>query len=204
MNIDRNLANRALFAVGQEPLNQDDVTNKTSKWRIVKEYYLTTFLEALTEVAWTGGKKRSLLTQAQEIENYTQYSNLYRLPLDCAYPLELQNNDYFIVEGRYLYCDTSDAVLLYVSNGRKELTPSNEEEEPEEDFPEYDPPEYEPKFYEFLEKMLAAKMAMKFSGKVELYNLLFQSAMIVKSEARKASLQTSAAKKNGNKWWTEE
>jgi hypothetical protein len=198
MNVDRSLVNRALFAVGQEPLNPEDISYNASKWRIVKEYYIQTFLEALTEVAWTGGKKRLPLTIAQGVENYTQYSTMYMLPLDCAYPLELQDNEYFIVEGRYLYCDTQDAVLLYISNGRKEPPDLSEE-----DFPEYDPPEYEPKFYEFWEKMLAAKMSIKFSGKSELYNLLYQSAMIVKSEARKASLQAAAAKKNGNKWWTE-
>jgi hypothetical protein len=40
------------------------------------------------------------------------------LPYDCARPLEIQKNEYFIVEGRFLLSDVEKAELLYVSNGR--------------------------------------------------------------------------------------
>jgi hypothetical protein len=43
---------------------------------------------------------------------------MYDLPLDCAKPLELQENAYFVIEGRYLYTNQDRAELVYVSNGR--------------------------------------------------------------------------------------
>jgi hypothetical protein len=43
---------------------------------------------------------------------------MYDLPLDCAKPLELQENAYFVIEGRYLYTNQDRAELAYVSNGR--------------------------------------------------------------------------------------
>jgi hypothetical protein len=222
MNIDRDLSNRALMRIGQEPLNDADKVQDTVKWRTLKQFYLQNFLEALTELAWTGGKKRArlILVDAEAIENLTPYQFMYYMPDDCARALEVQDNEYFVVEGAFLCTNVADAVLLYITNGKVPEVPVEpdepeepaEPEEPDEpvepaepdDFPNYSPPDYEPKFYEYVETMLAAKMAVKFSNDPKVYATLLQSALFLKTEAIKTSMSSSAAKIKSVPWWTEE
>lgn len=118
MNIDFNIANRAFMKAGEEPLTDTDIQTGSTRYRTLKELYLTTILETLSNTEWTSQKTRKKLELApEEAENYTDYGLMYKLPLDCAKPVALQDDGEFIVEGRWLYTDSGDAVLLYVTNG---------------------------------------------------------------------------------------
>jgi hypothetical protein len=197
VNIDQVLVNRTLAGVGDDPLTPADYTGQSLRFRIIKDFYLQTFLEALSEVPWTRGKKRMFLTVAEE-ENLSPYQYMYKLPADCARPLEIQGNAYFVIEGECLLSDASGAALLYITNGK---IADEQDYLAADDYPGYDPPEYEPKFYEYIEKLLAAKLAVKLEKKPGLYQALFSSAMLIKREAVAASRSASAAKKNGHDWW---
>jgi hypothetical protein len=117
MNMNRDLVNRALLNVGQQPLNDADIPDSTV-YLLCKQYYLQTFLEALSEAAWTGGRKRDRLMKTNRPRLSPGYRFVYDLPFDCARPIELQDNGYFIVEDRYICTDVERAALLYVANGK--------------------------------------------------------------------------------------
>ena len=117
MNMD--IVNRALLGTGQNQLAESDISEKNSAYELCKSYYITTFLEALSEVEWVGGRKRTKLVRTgRPVVKDRRYRFAYDMPYDCARPIELQNNDYFIVEDRLILTDTPKAELLYVSNGR--------------------------------------------------------------------------------------
>jgi hypothetical protein len=118
MKIDMSLANRALARIGADPLTHSDRSGETLRWRTLKEYYLQTFLEALSEVDWTGGRKRKKLRLSGVPHERTGHSFVYDLPADCARPLELQDNAYFVIEDRFLCTDQNRAELLYITNGK--------------------------------------------------------------------------------------
>ncbi|MDR2159858.1 MAG: hypothetical protein LBP23_07305 [Treponema sp.] len=118
MDIDLKLVNRALLNAGQEPINEADVSAGNPNVRLARAYYLETLLEAFSELAWTGSKRRAILAKSRSQGNTSSYAFIYDLPIDCAKPLELQENAYFVIEGRYLYTDMEKAELVYVSNGR--------------------------------------------------------------------------------------
>jgi hypothetical protein len=117
--MDTGLVNRALLNVGQYPLTEEDTREKNANYVLCRNYYLDTFLEALSEVEWTGGRKRErlMLTRRQALKN-REYRFAYDLPFDCAKPVELEGNAFFVIEGRLLYTDLERAELLYVSNGK--------------------------------------------------------------------------------------
>jgi hypothetical protein len=117
MNMNRDIVNRALLDVGQQPLADGDMPDNTV-YLLCKQYYLQTFLEALSEVAWTGGRKRDRLMKTHRPHLPTGYRFVYDMPFDCARPIELQDNDYFVVEDRYICTEVERARLLYVSNGK--------------------------------------------------------------------------------------
>ena len=116
MNIDWNIADRALDKAGEEPLTDNDKANKGTRWRLIHDYYLATILETLAGTAWTSQTKRIALKQSEE-ENISAYFVMYELPLDCAKPVALLSEESYLVEGKNLYTDDPDAVLIYVSNG---------------------------------------------------------------------------------------
>jgi len=117
MNLD--IVNRALYAVGQNQLTEADITNKNAGYELAKSYYISTFLEALSEVEWVGGRKRSQLVRTgRPVIKDERYAYTYDMPYDCARPIELQDNEYFIVEDRLIHTDEPRAELLYVSNGK--------------------------------------------------------------------------------------
>jgi hypothetical protein len=119
MNMDPGLVNRALLNTGQSPLTDEDVKEKNSNYLLCRNYYIAAFLEALSEVEWTGGRKRKkLLLTGRPVLINRDYRFAYDLPIDCAKPVELQDNAFFITEGRLLYTDIAGAELLYVSNGK--------------------------------------------------------------------------------------
>jgi hypothetical protein len=163
----------------------------------MKDFYLQTFLEALSEVPWTRGKKRAVLSKL-EADGLAPYQFRYAVPVDCARPLEIQENAYFVAEGNCILTDRDNAALLYVTNGR---IADEAAYLGQDDYPEYDPPEYEPKFYEYVERMLASKLAAKLEKNPGLRQALHALAMQIKREAIAASRSTAAAEKNGNEWW---
>ena len=285
MKMDEALVNRALLNVGQFALVEADRIAQNTTFVICKQFYIETFLEALSEVDWTGGRKRSqLIRSGRPVKHNNQYSRAYDLPFDCARPIELQNNEPFILEDRIIYTGVANAELLYVSNGKilrsivavigvrpgnipdmeyftggqpgadPNVTlrsggpqdfmffgkagapqppewptlpatdnqadwiqfyadnpnlppvplPDDPEPEPDDDFPDYQALTYEPKFYQYVEMMLAAKLAVKLSNDMNLSNSLLQKAYMLKSEAYDTSKSQKASKANGSAWWGEE
>lgn len=120
MNINLIIANRALEKAGQETLEQSDIENESVKYRLIKNNYLKTILETLSNTEWTSQKKRKRLTVSEQ-ENLTNYAYMYDLPIDCAKPEALLNDSEYIIEGKYLYTDTEDAILMYISNEKREI-----------------------------------------------------------------------------------
>jgi len=120
MNMNLDIVNRALFATGQNLLDESsDTIKESSVYRLCKAYYITTFLEALSEVEWVGGRKRDKLVRTgRPVVRDQGYTFAYDMPYDCAKPIELQGNEYFIVEDRLILTDAPRAELLYVSNGK--------------------------------------------------------------------------------------
>jgi len=119
MNMNLDIVNRALFAIGHNPLTDVDRSVKNIGYEVAKSYYIATFLEALTEVEWVGGRKRDKLVRTGRPVLYNRnYHYAYDLPYDCARPIELQDNEHYIVEDRLILTDCSNAELLYVSNGK--------------------------------------------------------------------------------------
>jgi hypothetical protein len=118
MKIDLSLANRALARIGVDPLTHSDREGQTLRWRTIKDAYLQTILEALSEVDWTGGRKRRRLMLTGVPHELTGYSFVYDLPIDCARPLELRDGAYFVIENRMLATDQERAQLLYVTTGK--------------------------------------------------------------------------------------
>jgi hypothetical protein len=291
VNINLSLANRALARIGIDPLTFSDRTGETLRFRTIRDFYLQTFLEALSEVPWTGGRKRAKLVRTGRPRLGSGYRCMYDVPFDCARPIELGNNEYFVIEDRFLCTDADNAELLYITNGKilrtiaavtlrpgdipdmEYITAGRPGDKPElvlrmgrpadvppyiipedpiarefilediggipahnvpdgqatyeytlfdfgaspqpvrplpedpvstEDYPDYQPPEYEPKFYEYVEKTLAAKVAIEISKQPELHVQLLQEAMLIREGAVTASMGASAARRQPQKWWKEE
>jgi hypothetical protein len=118
MNMDRALVNRSLLDVGEHPLTDADIEAKNENYQLCKDYYLQTFLEALSEVAWTGGRKRDRLMRTGRPHLKSAYRFMYDLPFDCARPIELQDNGFFVAEDRFICTDVERAELMYISNGK--------------------------------------------------------------------------------------
>ena len=122
MNMNLDIVNRALYTAGHETL--DDLTigiadKKDAVYNLCKSFYLSTFLEALSEVEWVGGRKRcKLALTGMPVLKNQKFRFAYDMPFDCAKAVELQENEFFIVEGRFILTDVEDAQLLYVSNGK--------------------------------------------------------------------------------------
>lgn len=217
MNLNFDVVNRAFTRIGEEPITEKDKEDKNLKWNLAKNFYLVTILEALSTTPWTSSQKHAVLELSEE-ENYTKYQYSYKLPLDCAKPLELQDNSYYQVIGKILYADIPNAVLRYVSNFKKVINETIEEDTleniiltdgiPEEDIEiiEDDYPDFEEiigdvKFWEYIELRMASKLALKLSGDMNLYNVLYAEARLIENEAITASKSNAYAKKNGNNWW---
>lgn len=199
MNIKRDLVNRALAKAGQNPLTDADIENGSLTYETIKLFYLSTMLETLSTTDWTEAKARKRLVVAEE-ENLSPYAYKYLLPIDCSKPLQIQDNDLFIVEGKYLYSNRDNAILQYITNGRIE----NEEEYlQEEEYPEYKNEDYGDSFWEYIETRLASKIALKITGDIQLYQLLYGESQLLEVEATKSSRSQSRSKPKGNPYWSE-
>jgi hypothetical protein len=125
MNVDIALVNRALQAIGQAPISEADRTANNSTWLTAKDYYLDTMLESLEEVEWTSAKRRrELIPAGMPIQDNAEFSFAYNIPIDCAKPIELDDNEPYRIEADILYTDAKPARLLYVSNGKRFVTPT--------------------------------------------------------------------------------
>lgn len=231
MKINKEIVNRALEAAGQEQLNDGDIENNSARWRLIKDNYLSVILTTLSKTSWACATVRAKLTEDEESENYTNYGYKYFLPVDCAKAEALQDNSEYIIEGKFLYTNTPEAVLVYVSNGKLpedvqpeepeepseevpeepvegEETPEepSEEEEipPEEDteeYPGYKEPYLDDALKEYIELQLAAKIALKITGDKQTFQLLYSQALVIEDNARKASLEHAHSKEQGEDWW---
>ncbi len=197
MNINKDIVNRALEAAGQERLTDEDIEKNSSRWRLIKDNYLSVILTTLAKTTWTSQLKREKLKEA-EASNFTGYDYVYLLPVDCAKPEELQDEAEFNVEGKYLYTNSPMAVLLYVSNGKRKPEDILSEEE---DYPEYDDFDFDPSLSEYIELQLAAKIALKITGNMQTFGLLYNQAMVIENNARKATLEHAHSKEKGAAWW---
>lgn len=198
MNRDTDLISRALIDAGQEPLTDNDSTNKSVRWRTIELYYLQTVLETIADAEWTCLKKRVALTVSED-DNLTKYVYAYDLPIDCARAVEIQDNNEYIVEGNILFTDTEDAELLYISNGKV----SEADKLPDDNYPYYNPPEFEPKLKQCIETMLAAKFSLKITGDKQLYATLTAVARSIEEDAMKATRSRGVSKQKGSVWWAD-
>jgi len=294
MNMNIDIINRARYAAGMLKETEGkgpaflavDDRNSASPdvkalYETCKTFYLTTYLEALSEVPWTAGRKRKRLLKTLLPHGDAGYRFTYDLPYDCARPIELSGKEYFVIEGNFLCTDLERAELQYITNGKilpdsiqfepanvsdfphnvTPLSPGSPDEwdippdvtfsgsiseipwhgprdyidddgshivEPaympedwnpddenmvvpfpeaiasDDDYPEYCPPRQEPKFYEYLEKMLAAKFAVKNTEQPRLHEKLLQEALMIKQDAVASTKGTAAAKKQPSQWWSEQ
>lgn len=161
----------------------------------------------LTEGATSGGVTEYTYTP----ENNTDKKYCYDLPADCARAISLSSGKEWISEGGRLYTDDDAAVLLYVTNGHlaraavaakaAAVTAGNYTQE---DYPEYDMPAFENLFYQYIETRLASKIALKLTGKSELYSALYAEAYQIEQRAVTASRVVGVSRVEGERYWTED
>lgn len=199
MKIKRDLVNRALAKAGQNPLTDADIENESLTYETVRLFYLSTMLETLSSTDWTEAKTRKKLVEAEE-ENLTTYAHKYLLPIDCAKPLQIQENDLFVIEGRFLYTNRDNAILQYITNGKIE---KEEDYLVDDEIPEYADVIYGDAFWEYIETRLASKIALKITGDIQLYQLLFSESQLLETEAQKTSRSQSRSKPKGNPYWSD-
>jgi len=262
MNMDIDIVNRALYASGvmEEKENEGltllsesdrDSENVKQKqlYEVCKGMYLSTFLEAVSEVPWTMGRRRKRLLHTTLPHGHSGYRFVYDMPYDCARPVELSDKGTYVIDGNFICTDSCKAELLYVSNGHfilqsenfepvsvaefaeggyefvaspgtlddwdvspdltlcdtleDMLNVQNEEVRKYEDYPKYKKIEFEPKFNEYLENMLAARLAVKNTHQPRLHDTLMQKAMLAKQEAIKSTRSITANKQEPSTWWAD-
>jgi hypothetical protein len=197
MNIDHDLANRIFLNIGEEILTQGDIDQETLKWRVLKQYYLSTILTELAANPWIGFKKRRALQKDTEFENHSPYQFPYFLPIDCARPLEIQGRFFFVIEDDRLITDRDNAALLYVTNGKRATPIAGQ------DYPDYDDIKLDPLFNDYLEKLIASKIALKVSNDPQLHQQLFMEAAMAKRDAVYTMRALSNSAQNGERRWDE-
>jgi hypothetical protein len=203
MNIDRDVANRALMDIGEEILTGGEITQDNLKWRVIKEYYLATVTAALSTIPWTGGKRRKALVPAAGVTNYSPYQYIYQLPIDCVTPLEIQGDYFFVIENDNLLTDREGVALLYVTNGKLPAPTTGSNGTADDDYPLYEDIKMEPIFWEYVEKMLASKIATRITGRPEISQAMFAMAALLRQEAVAQIRATSGSRYNGERRWDE-
>lgn len=197
MNINIDIVARALNKAGEEPLTKEELeTKKGTRWRLIEDTYLATILEELAAVSWTSQKRRARLEAAEE-ENLTSYMFMYVLPIDCAKPVGLNSEKVYLVEDGFLYTDDAEPILIYITNY------FTGEEKEEDDYSFYDDPKFDPLLEDCIVTKLAMKLVLKLTGNTQLYQILYQDAIIMENRATKASEAHGHNKGKGNKSWGE-
>jgi hypothetical protein len=196
VNINEDLANRIFLNIGEEILSEGDRSQETLKWRVLKQYYLSTLLAELAANPWVGARvRRPLVKEAASYVNYSPYKFIYKLPIDCARPLEIQGNFFYVIEDNRLLTDRDNAALLYITNGRRAAPIAGD------DYPNYDNLEIDPLFYDYLEKLIASKIAMKVANNPAIHQQLFAEAVLAKREAIDTIRALSNSRQNGERRW---
>ncbi|MDR2964206.1 MAG: hypothetical protein LBU88_00325 [Treponema sp.] len=122
MNMNIDLVNRALYTTGHEELiSKEDRSDEKKKpmYNLCKAFYLSTYLEALSEVPWVSARRRKRLMRVRRPRFRSGYRFVYTLPYDCARAVELSGKGDYIIEGRYLCTDEKRAELMYITNGKR-------------------------------------------------------------------------------------
>jgi len=132
MNMNLDIVNGALYSSGvlKEKENEglglltkDDENSADHKrkdmYNICKSLYLKTFLEALSEIPWTMGRRRKRLLKTRLPHGDSGFMFTYNLPYDCARPVELSDKGTYVIDGDFLCTNTAGAELLYVSCGKR-------------------------------------------------------------------------------------
>lgn len=239
MNINVELVARAMNKAGQEPLTEEELKTKDgTRWRVIKDFYLSVILESLSATEWTSQKKRAKLELSKD-ESLSHYRCMYELPKDCAKAVSLVSEKEYVIENGRLYTNDLNAALIYVSNGftgkykfkKADPVPSElnfSEKEyyiqdmddgytkadiylpdttyfviDEEDYNFYDDPKLDPQLSAYVETKLAANIVLKLTGNMQLYQMLYNEAMIMENKAIKASREAGHSRAKGDKWWGE-
>ena len=233
MDYDKEIMSRALQRAGQDELLDEDVTEKTAKYRAARDFYFPTLMLLLSEADWTELKKRSKL-EAWEGENLSDYQYAYNIPGDMSRAISIDGGDAYEIEGQVLYTDVSDATLLYIRNGKRtelsELPAEKQDEEvyydgkhwtwkeadeekgtaagyyedeEQEDQPLYDELPLSPEFKQCFEYQLAAELSLKITGSQNLYQQLMQYAMAMQKRSQKTSREHATGKLQGHAWWSD-
>ena len=104
-------------------------------------------------------------------------------------------------EATYYYYDETDAkyktATTYDENTTYYIFSTD-------DYPNYDELNLDPMLSQFIETKLASKIVLKITGKSDLYQLLYNEAMIMEQKAISTSLSHAHSKYQGNKYWAEQ
>jgi hypothetical protein len=157
------------------------------------------------------GKRRKALVKVSTVSpgqipgagqevNYSDYKYMYYLPVDCVQPQEIQGNHFYTIEGDKLLTDLDNASLLYISDGK---LASPTAQTADDDYPDYGDIKMEPLFWEYIEKMLASKIAVKLSNIPQISQALFSMAMLIRQQAVEIIRATSGSRYNGERRWDE-
>ena len=200
MTINREIVNRALEKAGQEAITDKQIEDNSTVYRLIKSFYLSTILETLSTTEWTSRKKRKKLELAEEVNN-TPYFYCYKLPIDISKAIEITDNAEYIIEKNFLYTNIENPILVYISNEKRDAEPT--EEELTEDYPDYNDIDFDPLLSQYIETRLASKIVLKLTDNLNLYQLLYNEALLLEKKAEDASKEQARSKENGNKWWDE-
>lgn len=73
-----------------------------------------------------------------------------------------------------------------------------------DDYPEYDELNLDPMLSQYIETRLASKIVLKITGDNNLYQLLYNEALILEQKAINTTFTHSRSKAQGNKFWAEQ
>ena len=108
-------------------------------------------------------------------------------------PVEADIDKYYIIdsEGNYVKAENWDPLETYYVVV-------------EQDYNFYGEPEFDPQLSAFIECSLAAHVALKITGDMNKYQMLYNEALIIGNNAQKKSAEMARNKSHGNEWWTKQ
>ena len=108
-------------------------------------------------------------------------------------PQEADLDNYYIIneEGKYVKAETWDPDETYYIVV-------------EQDYNFYGEPELDPQLSAFIECSLAARIALKITGDMNKYQMLYNEALLIGNNAQKKSAEMARNKSHGNEWWTKQ
>lgn len=105
------ICNKALSLLGQKTITSLDDDSPEGlacriHWPLLRD-------EVLRSHTWNCVKSRAALNQLSTAPAFG-YSYQYQLPSDCLYPVKLEDDSFFEIEGRKILTDASGANLHYI------------------------------------------------------------------------------------------